>query len=622
MSGAEWIFERQGPQQEGSGGDPGERLVIDDFEDFIRESVQNSNDAIREKDGEGEMVFDFVEMEGEQLEEFKKNLGWSDLKEHIGAQEDSNTATRTQNFVEYVESQNKLRLLKIEDKDAIGLTGGEFEKQDRFWAFTRGTLRTTSIRSNIITGGTEGIGKSAYWAYSALETVLINSFPDEGTNGNTPPRFFAKSNLSDHELDSVGYTSSGYFGEKKPTEPWPITVSMWGEDAENISERLHVGRDGSTGTTLGIVGFEGPGVERDQDIQTIINEIDENVARYFWPRIVTGGLEVRMRTDGEEHSEVGLEDKNIEPFVECYRAYRANDFDDKLEEPGDIIREEVPVKLPDKTKDHFRYMGGSTKDAKADLVVMKAEENTENRLEGKVAMFRGAGMVVDYKKKSSIPGSGPFFAILVCGQARREEELDKGDKHFEQFLAVSEPSKHDKWQKTEKLKNYYENPGRIKDFHDAWESKLKDILTPEIEEGMKGPEDLSKKFPLGKRFGKGRTEKPVHFSNVSGWYEGNRFIVNGEISVDRDKTSGAWSVRVEMENIGDDEKKVDDLLLSTINVTRDEVSTRIEDGEGVVEIPEDIDSLQFSAKSTKVEDGKSTGEARANIRGRVTVKED
>ncbi|MFB6115602.1 MAG: hypothetical protein ABEK04_04865, partial [Candidatus Nanohalobium sp.] len=65
------------------GGDPSEKAFEGDFDTFVREAVQNSNDAAVERPAE--VFFDLVEIDGKELEDFKERINWDKLERHLNA---------------------------------------------------------------------------------------------------------------------------------------------------------------------------------------------------------------------------------------------------------------------------------------------------------------------------------------------------------------------------------------------------------------------------------------------------------------------------------------------------------------------------------------------------------
>ena len=73
------------------------------------------------------------------------------------------------------ESEQDLILLRIDDYGACGLTGPEFadEDMDSYGTFIK-LLRTDLFSDKDAgAGGSYGLGKSAYWAYSRIRTTIL-----------------------------------------------------------------------------------------------------------------------------------------------------------------------------------------------------------------------------------------------------------------------------------------------------------------------------------------------------------------------------------------------------------------------------------------------------------------
>lgn len=595
----QWDFPETNDYGEGDGGNPGEYSVKDTgLKDFVREALQNANDAINAADfsENGEAIFRLRTLEGNNLDEFKDNINWDTLEEHIRAQEDNRVAHKTKNSLQRIESADKLRILTIEDRNAKGLVGSDEDKSSRYGALLRGMLHSSGESGS---GGTYGLGKSVYWAFSGIDTALFYSNLSEELEGQESPRFTGKTNLSIHELERE-HKGSGYFG-KLEDEDRSKVGDAWSDLAKEAGKKLGTTHDPSKGTSISVIDFSGPKCGYDKELRTIAEEIRDVALRYFWPSIVKNDLNVEVVCEGEKLSCNISDLQEIKRFVDLYRKYLEGEIGDQLENEGDTAMEEFSVEIPNRDKGNDEI---STEDGSAHLIVRKSDED-DDRV-GEVAPFREARMVTDYIDQSSITGAFGFHALLIAGEA--VEEVD--NKDFETFLSYAEPPKHDTWSgNNSDVGQYYARGAkqRLKDFKNDWKAKIGNLVTRDIEDGHKGPEDFGKMIPLNRNFndGGGRS-KPFHFIGMEDGYENSRYFVDGKMNAETEKIDGSWKGQISMEKVDEGDNKISEVQIEKRNIRHDDVESSIEDGVLKIEAPEEVSEFGIKAESEDISEEEST----------------
>jgi hypothetical protein len=101
-----------------------------------------------------------------------------------------------------LDQNHRTVVLKIEDRNTIGLTGDEAEGESHFRALCKDTLY--SHKMGAIAGGSYGLGKSVLWSFSAFSTVLFNSILSQDPAGHRSPRVIGRAELPSHGLASKG----------------------------------------------------------------------------------------------------------------------------------------------------------------------------------------------------------------------------------------------------------------------------------------------------------------------------------------------------------------------------------------------------------------------------------
>lgn len=594
-----WDFPETNEYAEGDGGNPGEYSVKNTgLKDFVREALQNANDAINAADfsENGEVIFRLRTLEGNDLDEFKDDINWDTLEEHIRAQENNRVAHKTKNSLQRVESADKLRILTIEDRNAKGLVGSDEDKSSRYGALLRGMLHSSGESGS---GGTYGLGKSVYWAFSGIDTALFYSNLSEELEGQESPRFTGKTNLSIHEVERE-HKGSGYFGKLEDNGGSKVG-DAWSYLAKEAGEKLETTHDPSKGTSISVIDFSGPKCSYDKELRTIAEEIRDVALRYFWPSIVKNDLNVEVVCD-EEKLSCNISDlQEIKPFVDLYRKYLEGEIGDQLENEGDTAMEEFSVEIPNRDKGNDEI---PTDDGSAHLIVRKSDED-DDRV-GEVAPFREARMVTDYIDQSSITGSFEFHALLIAGQAVK----DVNNEDFETFLSYAEPPKHDTWSGNNSDVGQYYATGakqRLKDFKNDWKAKLGNLVTRDIEDGHKGPEDFGKMIPLNRNFndGGGRS-KPFHFVGMEDGYENSRYFVDGKMNAETEKIDGSWKGQISMEKVDEDDNKISEVQIEKRNIRHDQVESSIEDGVLKIEAPKEVSEFGIKAESENISEEEST----------------
>jgi len=89
-----------------------------------------------------------------------------------------------------------------------------------------------------------------------------------------------------------------------------------------------------------------------------------------------------------------------------------------------------------------------------------------------VALFRKPGMVIEYLDvPESQTGGVPFHGLTLCGEAAGSAPEDKA---AEEFLRISEPPAHDKWESTDELASVYV-PGGVKSIREFKELVRREV---------------------------------------------------------------------------------------------------------------------------------------------------
>ena len=619
MTEYNWKFDHLSASRQKQGGDPSEQSFKGDFETFVREAVQNSNDASVERPSE--VVFDLQELEGDDLDEFKNALGWeSKLEEHLEAVAETGHMKKVNRFLHRINDQEKIRILNIEDRNCAGLTGDENDDDSNFTGLLKHKLFSNKGGDEESSGGTYGLGKSVYWRFSEISTVLFNSNLVRIPQNQDNPRFMGRINLPSHTVErndrKFEYRGPGWLGKMGKVdingELKDRAESLWGEEARDVADKLKTTHDSSTGTSISIVGFSEPTSE-DRDAPEIIRDIEDAAVEHFWPAIHERRdyLNIKVRDEGNSEKVARIsQDDNIYPFAQAWDAYLRDDLDESFDDTGDTVSREIEIDLPDRSD------GTETGKGKATLLVRKANPDKENSHTGDVAMFRKPGMIVKYWSPSISVAAEAFQAVLIAGEARNPENPSDAERDMEHFLKNAEPPAHDDWKRTQNLKENYQQGFRKtveKDLKNEIKEILGEIVIPEVEDGERGPEKLATKFAMSKKSGKSdRSSNVLHFENLGGSFYDDTWELYG--SVENTKfNEGSWTVRIEAKVVGEDGKSYQKIDISSMNA--DKGKARVEDGIAIIEVDQDVRNVNFNGESVKVDQDTAEDEIEMKING-------
>jgi hypothetical protein len=528
----DWVFPDLSRRGAGQGGDLTQFTIRGDLETFVREVLQNSNDAaIQDNDDPVKVIFRIQELTGTDLDTFKRVFGWRKWKSQVesAAREDNQIAQRIDRFADGVE--DSLRVLTVEDRNTEGLTGpdedGPKTGSTNFSALVRDSLE--SNKSDETAGGKFGLGKAVLRIFSGTSTVLFNSVLSE-SYPRPGPRLIGRTRLPQHWRGETRHNGHGFLGDTRVSDDeYDPPGSVWGEDATTLAEALSIGRpDGDTpGTSIMIVGFRDPQRESRREVEDLAAAIREEAVKWFWPAIWRDQLRVSVETADTTY-EADLDSvRHVRPFVDCLERPE-DDLVDDPDQEADVARRELSVSIPDKQD------ADETKMPDEGRTQLSVRLTLDDRFDytNHVAFVRGAGMVVRYWNRDKlVRGNRNFHAVLLAGEActwTSDGEPTSDDTKVESFFKDAEPPAHDDWEQTDATRDDYKQGTRraIEDLKDAVQETIARLAGPNFERGARGPERLGNRFPISNE---GRDNGPTGKSNVT-----------GNVHIRRDADSGRW----------------------------------------------------------------------------------
>lgn len=468
--------------------------TITPLEIFVREVLQNSLDArCQEQKVRVRFKLHSISNPGPRTN-FLTALGWSKLRERVGAANRIRLAREEPaEFGDPQSLENSvLKVLEISEAGTIGLVGPEAirtENEERrlpgeppkaYIALTRDDARRE--KQGLGSGGTYGLGKAVLWSASQIQTVVFFSrlaIP----HGNTTHRAAAQARLGPHFLSTHPYRGLGYGGDTDDEWCRPIC----NDQAQSLATRMGVARrenETDSGTTILIPFWSEPPSDEDENLATHA-KITRYAARYFWPAIVDGRLEVTAENEDGQTQDADEHLTHYQPFISLYQRCQSGQRGS-----SDVAPEKVAVTVPAGPPPH---RGRPTQTfAKVAMAFVARDGEVREDFSRKVACIRGQGMVVGYAKMTGNTLVRPFVGIALGGRAA--DTSDNGVRG-DVLLGFSEYVTHTRWDEKsaslrhwpdarpvirellKKLRDYFERNSRVEQPESTGDlSPLEEIL--------------------------------------------------------------------------------------------------------------------------------------------------
>lgn len=600
-SSPEWIFDVLPPSGARRGGDPSEHVFKHELDTFVREVVQNAND---QRVGLPKVDFTARELAGEDFKSFLEALRFQGLRAHLDAAGDTRTGKRIRERLHQLEHAKSLRVLRVEDRETVGLTGDENEGDSHFRALCKDVLFSHKRTGNA--GGSFGLGKSVLWTFSGVSTVVFNSVPRELPKGMRPPRLIGRAELPSHTAEGTGFAGAGWFGLPTKNDRGRRAESVWSLNAAQCARELGIERQQlDSGTSILILDFREPAADSETSLDGLHDRIRAAAARWFWPAMCFEGRSLTVTTRGVRV----LPDTVPEcaPFVACYAARRTTRT--TLEEPGDVCARELELELPGKPD------GTAPTKGRVRLLVRLAH-SAKDPMVGHVALFRGAGMVIRYQDRSALATQHrPFHAVLCCGEARDPEVVTTADRQVEAFLRDAEPPGHDEWESTPALKEGWSRgyAKALEQLKARVTQTLKELVAPEVAVGSRGPELLQKRFPFGARGTPGSAPTSFHFSELSARLTGKVWHFEGQLSPARSR--GAWAAEIRLRELGDSGAVLRTIPVAQLTSGRPDAKLQVTDGVAHVSVERGAEPLHFKGTSAVLSEAEEAGVLSLEVTG-------
>lgn len=429
---------------------------------LAREAGQNSLDERHDTRRPVRVRHSLHELTGESMRSFLGALQWESLEPHYEAaamQQQKVGRALAEGLREMRESQS-LRLLRIDDYNASGLTGPDYG-DGRFAAVVRRQL--DSHKASGRAAGSYGLGKATLWAASRLGLVLINSTLSEPHEGRTTRRVIGRLDLPWRTVEGQAFAGPAWLGEPE-TEPEHAGVSRsWWADS-SLTGPLHLERENQDpGTSFLVVGAHDASGDA-EGLEDMHDKLVRALADSFWAAMASGGgapplMEASVTT--LRNGTVVVPEQRVDPEVHqpgrtrALRAHLDGRTVDRLTGPDQVARVDVSLVVPPLRGEP----GRAGTEHRAVLLVTPADDR--DREYNRIVCMRGNRMTVTARRVTDLPpGADPFQAVLLAGHATGAGTSDV--EAAEAFLRASEPPEHNDWNRTEELATAYARGARTR----------------------------------------------------------------------------------------------------------------------------------------------------------------
>lgn len=386
-----WKFETISAGIEKQGIRDNDIQVFDQFRipSVVRESIQNSLDAVLNDTLPVRVEFHYGDLDKAALSslfEIEARVKACHQDPHLGT-EDQEVLDEMVSMIE--KNTVSVPFLKISDFNTLGM-----QKDGAYNAFA--FSRNINHKQDDTSGGSKGMGKSAFFSNSYLRTILVSSLHAE--TGETLFQGIAR--LASHQFGGENYYFKGFFGN---LDFLPTTTPPLGPLHTNFSRT-------EPGTTLGIIG-----VWEENSLEIEIQFV-KAVLKSFWLAILNKKLEVKINS-------LLVDSTNVYDLV-CrhWPDYQGNKTGENIN-PRQAIETFLELHDSEKFTASIPHLGQVT------LTLSKHPE-----FNGTISYFRKSNMLIESNgKRGNSPHMG-YAGVFVCE-----------DSHGNQLLKRLENPRHDQW---------------------------------------------------------------------------------------------------------------------------------------------------------------------------------
>lgn len=359
-----------------------------------RESGQNAMDAGRETKGITQLVFQKLVARGKKKQKLLELLEIEPLlKPRLPIFEQEPRNKLFSESVRHLFEDDELYALLIRDYNTCGLGGrwDRYEKGDHFARLVCALNLDDKADGDASSGGSFGLGKTAYAKSSNINTVIYHSVfnPTADTDG-AHRRLMGAGVYPKHVFENKPYGGFAYFGKR--IGDTDIAAPFEDSDAETYWAEIQ--------DAFG-VDLTRPADKHGTDILILVDSLElshlkKAIEDYYFPALISNDLSVVLIDEqGELEKPSVMSRADLDQFVKLYKKAKGNE---------EIKEETLRVGALNKLENH--NIGRTAFEAADPDEANSPKSNC-------VAIMRGTGMVINYVKMGGDqyePAVGVFIA--------------------------------------------------------------------------------------------------------------------------------------------------------------------------------------------------------------------
>lgn len=362
------------------------------FESLVRESIQNSLDAVKDQNQPVHVHFRWRKMNGSSYE------GLFGLRKHfeecIAFWKSDAAQEKFQPMIDFIDESfmGGMCYLEVGDSNTTGMNYVPEDRSCPFYSFVRSAGNSSKAQNTA--GGSYGFGKAAYFNVSKIRSVLVSAQTTSGSNF-----FEGVSSICTHEHNGTKCTHVGYYDNN---DGQPIS------DIDKIPTRFRREEPGTSVYIVGINPAEG------------YNEVIQAILLHFWLSILEGKLTVSLRKSKDDILEINndnLDQLMSEMFPEEHDKKRGHSNPRPYYEA---------VKYASTDKKHILVQQILPTLGKVRFYIYKSKQAND-----RISYMRSPRMLVWNKPNTTSYG---FYGVFVCDDPRGNN-----------VLRYSENPSHSEW---------------------------------------------------------------------------------------------------------------------------------------------------------------------------------
>ncbi|MBF2760816.1 MAG: hypothetical protein ISN28_11215 [Ectothiorhodospiraceae bacterium AqS1] len=423
----EWnLMERKNPSHTGAFLNSYDHRDFSPEEVAARESGQNAMDAGSKIKKVTRLVFQELRAEGKSKDRILDLLRIRDglaprLKIFSESERDSGFFENLKSFL----SPEPMRALLIRDYNTCGLGGAlnRYERDDHFSRLIYALNLDDKAGGDENSGGSYGLGKTAYAKSSAINTVIYHSvFKETDSTAGAYRRLMGAGVYPRHEFKGRKYGGYAYIGQRQSSRSLDA-VPFENEKAERLWNSL--------GDAFG-VDLSRSEKQHGTDVLILMDDLDwkaliRAIEDYYFPALHDNQLHVRFIGRNKKITVPSVvKRKDIEPFLELYK--KAGDGEaSKLK--GETLWTGNFLRHRGYSIGSFAFQSIAPEEGKIDS---DEDDSKARNKSNRIAIMRGTGMVIDYMKMGGDQYE-PAIGVFVA------------HKDIRDHLRIAENAAHSQW---------------------------------------------------------------------------------------------------------------------------------------------------------------------------------